>query len=396
MDRMKNPFTPGAGALPPELAGRSEAIEDGRVLSGRTRNGRYEKSLMLIGLRGVGKTVLLKYLAESARKEGVIPLMIEVREPESAVEELAVRLKEVLASIDFSCHVKSSINFAFSALKNFVKSISVNIGEFGITVETAPGVGDTGNMEFDLSEVLKAAARAAREAGVAIGLYIDELQNMDIAAMRGIIVALHHAAQDGLPLFLVGSGLPSIRALVGKSKTYAERMFNYREIGALSEEDVSSAIAKPFKDVGVEVTPSAIGRIFQYSGGYPYFLQEYGYQLWLEADGGEIDIPLIERALPMVHRRLDDNFFDVRFDRVTNKEREFLRAMADDSSPIAVAAVAARLNRPLNAISAVRAALIRKGMVYSPSHGTIAYTVPLFGDYMRRILPGKLANLEDK
>lgn len=396
MDRMKNPFTPGAGALPPELAGRSEAIEDGRVLSGRTRNGRYEKSLMLIGLRGVGKTVLLKYLAESARKEGVIPLMIEVREPESAVEELAVRLKEVLASIDFSCHVKSSINFAFSALKNFVKSISVNIGEFGITVETAPGVGDTGNMEFDLSEVLKAAARAAREAGVAIGLYIDELQNMDIAAMRGIIVALHHAAQDGLPLFLVGSGLPSIRALVGKSKTYAERMFNYREIGALSEEDVSSAISKPFKDVGVEVTPSAIGRIFQYSGGYPYFLQEYGYQLWLEADGGEIDIPLIERALPMVHRRLDDNFFDVRFDRVTNKEREFLRAMADDSSPIAVAAVAARLNRPLNAISAVRAALIRKGMVYSPSHGTIAYTVPLFGDYMRRILPGKLANLEDK
>ena len=396
MDRMKNPFTPGAGALPPELAGRSEAIEDGRVLSGRTRNGRYEKSLMLIGLRGVGKTVLLKYLAESARKEGVIPLMIEVREPESAVEELAVRLKEVLASIDFSCHVKSSINFAFSALKNFVKSISVNIGEFGITVETAPGVGDTGNMEFDLSEVLKAAARAAREAGVAIGLYIDELQNMDIAAMRGIIVALHHAAQDGLPLFLVGSGLPSIRALVGKSKTYAERMFNYREIGALSEEDVSSAISKPFKDVGVEVTPSAIGRIFQYSGGYPYFLQEYGYQLWLEADGGEIDIPLIERALPMVHRRLDDNFFDVRFDRVTNKEREFLRAMADDSSPIAVAAVAARLNRPLNAISAVRAALIRKGMVYSPSHGTIAYTVPLFGDYMRRILPGKIANLEDK
>ena len=379
MDRMKNPFTPGAGALPPELAGRSEAIEDGRVLSGRTRNGRYEKSLMLIGLRGVGKTVLLKYLAESARKEGVIPLMIEVREPESAVEELAVRLKEVLASIDFSCHVKSSINFAFSALKNFGKSISVNIGEFGITVETAPGVGDTGNMEFDLSEVLKAAARAAREAGVAIGLYIDELQNMDIAAMRGIIVALHHAAQDGLPLFLVGSGLPSIRALVGKSKTYAERMFNYREIGALSEEDVSSAISKPFKDVGVEVTPSAIGRIFQYSGGYPYFLQEYGYQLWLEADGGEIDIPLIERALPMVHRRLDDNFFDVRFDRVTNKEREFLRAMADDSSPIAVAAVAARLNRPLNAISAVRAALIRKGMVYSPSHGTIAYTVPLFG-----------------
>ena len=387
MDRMKNPFTPGAGALPPEFAGRGEAIEDGRILSGRTLNGRYEKSLMLIGLRGVGKTVLLKYLAESARKDGVIPLMIEVREPKSAVEELAVRLKEVLSSIDFSCKVKSSVNYAFSALKNFVKTISVNIGEFGVTVETAPGVGDTGNMEFDLSEVLKAAARAAREADTAIGLYIDELQNMDMASMRGIIVALHHAAQDGLPLYLVGSGLPSIRALVGKSKTYAERMFNYREIGALSEQDVAAAISNPFKDAGVVVAAAAIEKIFAYSGGYPYFLQEYGYQLWLETEGGEIDVSLVERALPFVHKRLDDNFFDVRFDRVTNKEREFLRAMAEFSSPIAVSVVAERLKRPLNAISAARAALIRKGMVYSPSHGEIAYTVPLFGDYMRRILP---------
>lgn len=387
MDRMKNPFTPGAGALPPELAGRGEAIEDGRVLAGRVLNGRYEKSLMLIGLRGVGKTVLLKYVAESARKEGVIPLMVEVREPESAVEELAVRLKEVLSSIDFSCKVKSSVNFAFSALRNFVKSISVNIGEFGVTVETAPGVGDTGNMEFDLSEVLKAAARAAREANTAIGLYIDELQNMDIAAMRGIIVALHHAAQDGLPLYLVGSGLPSIRALVGKSKTYAERMFNYREIGALSEQDVSDAISKPFKDAGVDVAASAIEKIFTYSGGYPYFLQEYGYQLWLEADGGEIAASLVDRALPLVHERLDGNFFDVRFDRVTSREREFLRAMADIPSPISVSTVAERLGRPLNAISAVRAALIRKGMIYSPSHGEVSFTVPLFGDYMRRILP---------
>lgn len=387
MDRMKNPFTPGAGALPPELAGRGDAIEDGRVLAGRSLAGRYEKSLMLIGLRGVGKTVLLKHLAESARKAGVVPLMIEVRDPESAVEELAVRLKEVLSSIDFSCKVKASINFAFSALKNFVKSISVNIGEFGVSVETAPGVGDTGNMEFDLSEVLKAAARAAREAGTAIGLHIDELQNLDIAAMRGIIVALHHAAQDGLPLYLVGSGLPSIRALVGKSKTYAERMFNYREIGALTNKEVDAAIALPFKDAGVNVTPTAVERIFVHSGGYPYFLQECGYQLWLEVEGDEIDAPIVERVLPQVVSRLDANFFDVRFDRVTNKEREFLRVMADIRPPIAVSAVAEGLQRPLNAISAVRAALIRKGIIYSPAHGEVAYTVPLFSDYMRRVMP---------
>lgn len=387
MDRMKNPFTPGAGALPPELAGRASAIEDGRILAGRTKNCRYEKSLMLIGLRGVGKTVLLKYLAEGARRDGVVPLMIEVRDSENALEELAVRLKEVLSSIDFSCKVKASINFAFSVLRNFVKSIAVNIGEVGISVETASGVGDTGNLEFDLSEVLKTAARAAREAGTAIGLYIDELQNLDLAAMRGIIVALHHAAQDGLPLYLVGSGLPSIRALVGKSKTYAERMFNYREIGALSEEEAGMALSLPFGASGVNVTAAAIEKVFAFSGGYPYFLQEYGYQLWLEAEGEEIDAADVERILPQVIGRLDANFFDVRFDRVTNKEREFLRAMADLPAPIAVSGVAESLNRPLSAISAVRAALIRKGMIYSPAHGEVAYTVPHFGEYMHRVLP---------
>ena len=387
MDRLKNPFTPGAGFLPPELAGRADIIENGQVLAERTKLLRAERGLMLIGPRGVGKTSLLKFLAEDVRKRGVIPVIVEIQNDSQGIEELSIKLREALHALDFASKIKTGVREAFSVLGNFVRKFAINIGSIGVEIETASGLGESGNLECDLSEVLLSAARAAKAADTAVGLYIDELQNMDMASMRGIIVALHHAAQDGLPLYLVGSGLPSIRALVGKSKTYAERMFNYREIGALSEQDVAAAISNPFKDAGVVVAAAAIEKIFAYSGGYPYFLQEYGYQLWLETEGGEIDVSLVERALPFVHRRLDDNFFDVRFDRVTNKEREFLRAMAEYPSPIAVSVVAERLKRPLNAISAARAALIRKGMVYSPSHGEIAYTVPLFGDYMRRILP---------
>ena len=389
MDRLHNPFTPGAGALPPELAGRSAVIENGHVLAARTQLGRYEKSLMLIGLRGVGKTVLLKYLAESARKAGITPVLVEVRDAESDVEELALRLKEALCAIDFVSKVKSSVNYAFSVLRNFVRSFSINIGEFGISVETAQGVAASGKMEFDLSEVLMACARAAKESGTAIGLYVDELQNLNVEVMRGIIVALHHAAQELLPLYLVGSGLPSVRGLIGKSKTYAERMFNYEEICALSDADADAAITIPLNNNGVDIDADAVRAICEHTKGYPYFLQEYGYQIWIEAGASSISRDDVERIAPEVERRLDVNFFDVRFDRVSASERQFLRVMAEfpSESAVQVSDVARRMNRPVSAVSTVRASLIRKGMLYSPSHGAIAYTVPMFGAYMRRMIP---------
>lgn len=388
MDRLHNPFTPGAGALPPELAGRTNVIEDGRVLAGRTLLGRYEKSLMLVGLRGVGKTVLLKYLAESARREKIVPVIVEVRNSEDDMEELSLRLREALTTLDFSAKVKARVTYAFSVLRNFVRAFSINIGEFGISVETAPGVASSGNMELDLSEVLLACARAAKDAESALGLYVDEFQNLEMKAMRGIIVALHHAAQESLPLYLVGSGLPSIRALVGKSKTYAERMFNYAEIGSLSEAEVDAAITIPLNGNGLSIASAAITEIFRRTKGYPYFLQEYGYQIWQDASGEEVSADDVVRIAHQVGKRLDDSFFEVRFDRVSAAERKLLRAMADvaEHEAVSIVAVAERLGRPVTALSPLRASLMRKGMLYSPAHGMIAYTVPLFGMYMKRVM----------
>ena len=388
MDRLRNPFTPGAGALPPELAGRSSVIDDGRVLAGRVLLGRYEKNLLLIGLRGVGKTVLLKYLAENARCSGVIPVVIEVRNAQSDFEELALRVKDALCTIDFSSRVKDSVNQAFSSLRNFVKTFSLNIGDFGIAIETGRGVASTGKMELDLSEVLLACARAAKESNKAIGMYVDELQNLQIEAMRGIIVALHFAAQESLPLYLVGSGLPSIRALVGKSKTYAERMFNYAEIGALCKEDVDLAITVPLNNNGLDIETDAIAEVFESTKGYPYFLQEYGYQLWNAAEKSMISADDVRRIAPDVQRRLDANFFDVRFDRISSREKEFLRAMAEcpQEKAVPMAEIADKMGRPQSAISPVRASLIKKGVVYSPEYGRIAYTVPMFADYLKRTM----------
>lgn len=391
MDRLHNPFTPGAGALPPELAGRAQVIEDGQVLAGRTLLGRYEKSLLLIGLRGVGKTVLLKHLADEAGKNGVIPIQLEVRGTKGDLEELLLRLKDALYLLDFSTKVKGGVKYAFAVLRNFVRAFAVNVGDVGLSIEVAQGVAATGNMELDLSEVLKACARAAKESERAIGLYIDELQGLDIEAMRGIIVALHHAAQDSLPIYLVGSGLPSIRSLVGKSKTYAERMFNYSEIGALSEADAEAAVANPMNDNGVRMEAAAVAEVFRITRGYPYFLQEYGYQLWQAVDVPQITRETVLELAKAVEARLDGNFFDVRFDRVSNAERAFLRVMADleTDGVVPMAEISKKMGRTAAALSPVRAALIKKGMLYSPQHGEIAFTVPMFGDYMKRAMPTK-------
>jgi hypothetical protein len=388
MDRLRNPFTPGAGALPPELAGRSSVIEDGRILAGRSLLGRYEKSMLLLGLRGVGKTVLLKHLAEDARQRGVVPIVAEIRDADGDFEELALRIKAALDAIDFASGMKTAVNRAFSVLRNFVKTFSLNVGEFGISLETTQSAASSGRMELDLCEVLLACSRAAKESGKAIGLYIDELQNLRIEAMRGIIVALHFAAQESLPLYLVGSGLPSIRALVGKSKTYAERMFNYAEVGALSEADVDLAITIPLNNNGIDIESEAISEIYRMTQGYPYFLQEYGYQIWNAAKKSPIaakDVELIEGD---VRKRLDSNFFDVRFDRISGREMEFLRTMSGfpQGGPIATSDIAREMNRSPSAISPIRASLVRKGIIYAPAYGGVAYTVPMFADYLKRTL----------
>jgi len=300
MDKLLNPFTPGAGFMPPELAGREVAIENGCLVARRTRLLRAERGMMLIGPRGVGKTALLKHLAERARQDGIVPVVSEIRDDGRAVEELAVKLKDALTALDLASKVKGTVREAFAVLSAFVKRFSINIGSIGVEIETKDAKDSSGNLEFDLAEVLLSVARVAKAAGTALGLYLDELQNMHPETLSGIIVALHHAAQDLLPIYLIGSGLPTIRTIVGKSKTYAERMFTYEEIGPLDENAASDAIRKPLREAGVEIDELALTELCGQSHGYPFFLQELGYSVWQRAEQSPIVREDVVECLPDV------------------------------------------------------------------------------------------------
>lgn len=385
MNKLTNPFTPGAGFLPPELAGRSSVVENGRVLAMRARLMRAERGILMVGPRGVGKTSLLKYLAEDARKVGNVVVVAEIQNDSRGLEELALKLRDALAELDYASKVKARVREAFAVLGNFVRRFKLSLGP--IDVEMDVGKGDSGNLECDLSDVLLTAARAAKEAGTAIGLYVDELQNVELTTLSGMVVALHHAAQDLLPLYLLGSGLPTLRSLVAKSKTYAERMFNYEIIGALDETASSDAIRKPLRTMDVDIEDEALAAIYRASAGYPFFLQECGYQVWQRAEKSPIAGTVVQAVLNDVTDRLDRNFFDVRMDRISEFERRFLRAMADvpDRDGRSFSDIAARLGRSANSLSMVRRSLIRKGVVYSSRLGTLSYTVPMFDVYLKRI-----------
>ena len=386
MNKLDNPFTPGAGFLPPELAGREQVIEDGRVVAARTKRLKAERGLMLVGSRGVGKTSLLKWLAEDARQSGVIPVVVEIQNDSQGLEELSSKMKDALHALDYVSKVKSGVRESFAVLGNFIRKFAINIGPVGVEIEACAGRGESGNLESDLSDVLMSAARAAKGAGTAIGLYVNELQNMRLDTMSGIIVSLHHAAQELLPLYLIGSGLPTVRGLVAKSKTYAERMFGYEEIGALDERASADAIRKPLKTMGVDIEDKALDAIFRLSGGYPFFLQECGYQVWQRAAGSPVTAKDVKAVASEVSERLDRNFFAVRLDRISDLERKFLRVMADVPGDGAkpLAAIAKKLGRSVNSLSMLRRSLIRKGVLYSSIEGTVSYTVPLFGEYMKR------------
>ena len=386
MNKLDNPFTPGAGFLPPEFAGRESVIEDGRIVAARTKRCKAERGLMLIGSRGVGKTSLLKWLAEDARQSGVIPVLVEIQNDSQGIEELSAKMKDALHALDYVSKVKAGVRESFAILGNFIRRFAVNVGSVGVEIETCAGIGESGNLESDLSDVLLSAARAAKVAGTAIGLYIDELQNMQLATLSGIIVSLHRAAQELLPLYLIGSGLPTLRSVVAKSKTYAERMFVYEEIGALDASAAADAIRKPMRAMGVEIADRALKDIFRLSGGYPFFLQECGYQVWQSAERSPVTAKDVRAVASEVSERLDRNFFAVRLDRISNLERRFLRVMADvpggEEKPLAD--IARGLGRSVNSLSMLRRSLIRKGVLYSAVEGCVSYTVPLFGEYLKR------------
>lgn len=391
MNPIRNPFAPGAGTPPPELAGRGPLIESVHIALERARIGRPAKSAMLVGLRGVGKTVLLDRMRDDAEATGIHTVRLEAPEGRSLPALLAPQLRQALLRLSQLDAAKAFAIRGLRALAGFAQRLKVTYNdiEVGIDYEPEPGLADNGDLEHDLQALLEQAGLAARAAGTALALFIDELQYVPEEQLAALITAMHRTEQRRLPVVLVGAGLPQLRGLMGNSKSYAERLFDFPFIGALAPEDAAQAIEKPLLDEGVSITPEALAEILRVTQGYAYFLQAWGSHTWLAADASPIDIAAVRKASVTAIAGLDEGFFRVRFDRCTPKEKKYLRAMAElGEGPHRSGDIADCLGEKVSSLAPTRSALIGKGMVWSPHHGDTAFTVPMFDAFMRRIIPG--------
>lgn len=388
MDRRKNPYAPGAGLQPPELAGRDKLLEDAAIDMDRVLDKRPTKGMMLLGLRGVGKTVLLNRLHYMAEQKGFRTAKVEAPEGGMLPQLLAPELRQVLYSLDLQASAGHKLRQAVSVLHNFVAAFKVKIGDIELGVDPARGEADTGNLEQDLPDLLVAVCEAANERGTALAIFLDEVQYLSPNELASLIVACHEVAQRNLPLFYVGAGLPQIAALSGNAKSYAERLFTYPQVGPLDATAASAALVRPARNEGVDFKDHAVEEILRVTERYPYFIQEWGFHVWNYAPASPIQLAHVQQATPGIIAHLDANFFRVRFDRLTPLQQKYLRAMAElGSGPYQTGDIAATLGVGVGAVASVRQQLINKGMVWSQRHGETAFTVPLFNEFMKRQMP---------
>jgi hypothetical protein len=391
VDPVTNPYAPGAGSPPPELAGRDELREQVRVAIERVRRGSPAKSILMVGLRGVGKTVLLDRLRDDAEAAGIHTLRIEAPEGRSLPALLAPELRVALLRLSRNEQAKVFGERALRALAGFAKALKIKYQdiEVGLDFEPEPGLADNGDLEHDLAALLETVGAAAQKAGTALVMFIDELQYVKEDELAALITGLHRTAQRKLPVTLVGAGLPQLRGRMGRAKSYAERLFDFPAIGELSPPAARQALVKPALDEGVEIGEDALERILTETHRYPYFLQEWGKHAWDTAARSPITLDDVTRASRVAVAALDESFFRVRFDRLTFAEKKYLRAMAElGPGPHRSGDVAQALGRKVTSLAPIRNQLIAKGMIYSPSHGDTAFTVPLFDLFLRRIMPG--------
>lgn len=390
MDPILNPYSPGAGTPPPELAGRDELRETVRVAIERVRRGFPTKSVLMVGLRGVGKTVLLTRMCDDAKAGGNHTMKIEAPETRSLPAILCPELRLALISLSRNEQARDLARRALRGLAGFVGALKFKYDdiEVGVDMEPEPGLADNGDLEHDLHALLEAAGVAAQKAKSSLVLFIDELQYVEERELAALITAMHGTAQHRLPVMLVGAGLPQLTGRMGRAKSYAERLFDFPEVGPLSGEAATLAIRKPAKDQGVEYEDSALDQILQKTRGYPYFLQEWGKHVWNTASDSPITCADVEAASESAIAALDESFFRVRFDRLTPSEKRYLRAMAElGPGPHRSGDIADMLERDVTSLGPTRSQLIAKGMIWSPSHGDTAFTVPLFDQFMCRIMP---------
>lgn len=385
MDPYRNPFAPGAGSRPPELAGRDAVLEGARVACGRALLGRNARSMMLLGLRGTGKTVLLNEIGRLAESGGYFASKIEAPEHESLARLLYPEMRKVLRALSGVEAAKHLAMRALRGLRGFASIFKIDIGGAEIGIEPEPGLADSGNIQFDLPDLFIAIGKAAQAGGKGWILLIDEVQYLSEPDLSALIVAIHRISQEGLPMLMVGAGLPQIARLAGEAKSYSERLFLYPGIGALDQAAAEQAVKKPIIEEGASIAPDALAEIVNRTQGYPFFLQEWSSTAWNNADGPEITKQDVEDAYTETLASLDDGFFRVRIDRLTPKEIEFVKAMASlGNGPYAMSDIARVLGKKLSSLGPVRANTISKGMVYSTDHGYLDFTVPLFAEFMRR------------
>lgn len=390
MDPLHNPFSPGAGTPPPELAGRDDILKQALMALARIKKGRSEKSVLLIGLRGVGKTVLLHKISEMAEEQGYKAVMIEAHENKSLPALLLPYLRQVLFALDKGEMVSAKVKRGLRVLKSFIGGLRVKINEieFGLDIDAERGAADSGDLEADLAEVFIALGEAGQDRNTAVAIIIDELQYLSEEELSSLIMAVHKVSQKSLPLVVIGAGLPQLVGKAGRSKSYAERLFDYPVVGPLKKEDAKKALQEPALSEGVSFTNDALDEIVRVTEGYPYFLQEWGYQAWNIAEKTPISLDVVKKATKASITRLDQSFFRVRLDRLTPREKDYLRALAElGADPQRSGDIAEKLGVEVNRVAPLRNGLIKKGMIYSPAHGDTAFTVPLFEAFMKRTMP---------
>jgi len=390
MDPAVNPFAPNAGARPPELAGRDEIVANAKTAIARTLNGRPTRGQFLLGLRGVGKTVLLNRLNELALDAGAQTVLLEAPEDRRLAEMLVPHLRSLLVALSRRASAKDLARRALGVLRAFASAFKFKVGDVGFEVEPALGTADSGDLEHDLPELITSVTEAAKISGSALVLLVDEAQFLQEEDLRALIITSHRLTQRGLPFLLFAAGLPQLAALAGEAKSYAERLFEYPRVAELTATAAHAAVVAPLSQAGVAIDDGALDRIYADTRGYPYFIQEWAAAAWNTASNSPITLSDVERAARTSIRHLDDNFFKVRFDRLTDREKQYLRAMAQlgpgptyRSGDI----VEKLLLEKTSQAGPLRDGLIKKGMIYSPSHGLAAFTVPLFDEFMKRAIP---------
>jgi len=390
MDPRRNPYAPGAGTPPPELAGRDDIIERASIALDRIAHGRAARSLILYGLRGVGKTVLLQRIVTQAEAGNMTTVVIESPEGRSLPSILGPALRVGLIRMSRGEAAKADLKRAWSALAGFLKATKLKYEDIEITIdlEGEQGLADSGDLEADLTDLVLSVGKTAAEHSTALVLVIDELQYIPEQQLAALITALHRASQKQLPVTLMAAGLPQLLGQMGRAKSYAERLFEFVPIGPLDDSAARQALCVPAEQEGARLNEDAVGEILDRTQGYPYFIQEWGKHAWAEADESPIELADARRATEVALAELDASFFRVRYDRLTPSEKRYMRAMAElGPGPHRSGDIAEALGKRINTVAPIRAKLIEKGMIYSPAHGDTAFTVPLFDGFMKRTMP---------